>query len=252
MNCLLAPIVSNDELMPGVFLLWVQAPELARAQPGQFAMLRVADGLDPLLRRPLSLHRCTKDGQAAFLYQVRGRGTAILSQRRPGVVIDILGPLGRGFAVRRAARNLLLVAGGIGIAPLVYLAEEAVAQGRAVALLLGAATAVDLYPATLLSPEVELAVVTEDGSAGHQGLITELVPDYGDWADQVFACGPEAMYHALARAAPDMVRRKSVQVLLEARMGCGMGTCLGCVVETRRGYRLCCKDGPRFELRELM
>lgn len=249
--------------MPGVFRLWLAAPTLAAAaRPGQFAMLRVADGLDPLLRRPLSVHRVggrrldsASDGrpsEVAFLYEVRGRGTALLSQRQPGETVDVIGPLGRGFAVQRGAQNLLLVGGGIGVAPLVMLAEAALRRGRSVTLLLGAATAARLYPEALLPPEVELAIATEDGSAGRQGLVTDLLPDYADWADQVFACGPEGMYFGMARRVPDLARRKSVQVLLEARMGCGMGVCLGCAVETRRGYRLCCRDGPRFELRDLV
>lgn len=253
MKQLLAPILSNQEVMPGVRLLWVEALEIAAAaKPGQFAMARIGDSYDPLLRRPFSVHRVSKGGQVAFLYATWGRGSAMLARKGPGEAVDILGPLGRGFAIQREARHLLLVGGGMGIAPLVFLAEMAIAQGRSVTLILGAATAAQVYPSHLLSPEVELVVTTDDGSAGRAGLVTDVLPQYADWADQVFACGPLPMYRAMAAVLGDQVRRKSVQVLLEMPMACGLGACYGCAVDTRRGYRLCCKDGPRFELKDVV
>jgi len=193
----------------------------------------------------------------AILYEILGLGTQWLSQRRPGDSIFVYGPLGRGYAVRRSAGNLLLVAGGIGVAPLVWLAEEQVAIGRKVTLIQGARSASSLFPAHLLPPEVEVVVATDDGSAGHRGLVTDLVSEYLSWADQVFACGPKAMSRALAdlmrrfEGEGARRRRKPVQVLLEEVMPCGTGICYGCAVMTQRGVRLVCKDGPRFELRDV-
>jgi dihydroorotate dehydrogenase electron transfer subunit len=215
----------------------------------------------PMLPRPMSYHRL-RPAQGgghdfAILLEVIGPGTQWLSRRQPGDRILAYGPLGRGYAIRRGAGNLLLVAGGIGVAPLVWLADEQVARGRHVTLIQGARSADGLFPARLLPPEVEVVAVTEDGSMGQRGLVTDLVPDYLSWADQVFACGPNAMFRALA----DVVRRcegegarrrrKPVQVLLEEVMPCGTGICYGCAVMTRRGVRLICKDGPRFELRDV-
>lgn len=251
-----ARIISNQQLVPGVNLIWAEAPEIARAtKPGQFAMLRAGEGYDPLLRRPLNIHRLAPQNgaptQIALLFNVLGRGTAFLANRKEGDALDILGPLGKGFSVQRTAKNLLLVGGGMGVAPLVGLAEAAVKQGRSVTLLLGAQTAALVYPSHLLPAEVELHVATDDGSTGKHGLVTSLVPEFADWADQVFACGPVPMFRSLAQTCRDLMRHKSVQVLMEANMACGFGACLGCSIETRRGRKLVCKDGPRFELRDL-
>ena len=244
--------------MPDVYLLWAEAPTIAvGAKPGQFVMVRCSEGYDPLLRRPLSIHRVAsgEKGQLsriALLYAVRGRGTRWLASRQEGELIDLLGPLGKGFQVQRNSRNLLLVAGGMGVAPLAFLADEAVAAGRSVTMLLGGGTLSEIYPSHLLVPEVELAIATEDGSMGRKGLVTDLSPDFLAWADQVFACGPMAMYRAMAAAASGFLPGKSIQVLLEVPMACGLGVCYGCTVETKRGPRLVCKDGPRFELSEVI
>jgi len=258
-----AVVLSCEELYENTCLLWLSAPGVGRtAQPGQFLMIRCGQGWDPLLPRPMSFHRFRQpafggSGQAegerqfAVLFDVRGRVTDWLSRRQPGDGIDLFGPLGRGYAVGRGSQNLLLVAGGIGVAALVALADQAIAQGRAVTLLQGARTAAGLFPSRLLPPEVEVISATDDGSAGHHGLVTDLLPEYLPWADQVFACGPTAMFEAMAAVVRQQASRKPVQVLLEQRMACGTGVCYGCAVFTRRGVRLVCKDGPRFELREI-
>jgi len=250
-----ALVLSCEEAYSGTRLIWFSAPAVGRlAQPGQFLMIRCGEGWDPLLPRPMSFHRFRQAGderQFAILFDLRGRGTDWLWRRQPGDVVSLFGPLGRGYAVKRQSQNLLLVAGGIGVAALVALADEAIAGGRAVTLLQGAKTAGKLFPSASLSTEVEVVSATEDGSAGHRGLVTELLPQYLPWADQVFACGPNAMYETMAAIMREQGSRKSVQVLLEEHMACGMGVCYCCGVFTRRGVKLVCKDGPRFELREV-
>jgi dihydroorotate dehydrogenase electron transfer subunit len=261
-----ARVVSSERLYGDTYALWLAAPEVARgAAPGQFLMLRCCDlppaqATTPFHPRPMSYHRLRQgeDGpEFAILYEAVGRGTEWLAGRRPGDRLFVYGPLGRGYSVRRAAQNLLLVAGGIGVAPLVWLADQAVAGGKNVTLLIGARTADAVFPNHLLPPEVEVVVTTEDGSLGRRGLVTEPFAEHLSWADQAFACGPNAMFQALA----DVVRRgesagvrrgrKPVQVLLEEVMPCGTGICYGCAVMTRKGVRLICKDGPRFELRDV-
>lgn len=238
--------------MPGIHLLWAEAPQIAsEAEPGQFVMVRCSEGYDPLLRRPMSIHRVGKNGALALLFEVVGRGTNWLAQRKNGDVIDLLGPLGHGFALSAESHDLLLVAGGIGIAPLVVLAERGIAQGAQVTLLLGATTQVQLYPSHLLPPGIKIVVATEDGSVGKRGMVTELLAGLADGAEQIFACGPISMYKAMAAIVNGM-GEKSVQVSMEARMGCGFGGCYGCAVETKSGLRLVCKDGPVFELSELL
>ena len=236
--------------MPNTYLVWLRSPRIPRAaQPGQFVMVQCGGEYDPLLRRPLSIHRVDKR-RIALLYDVVGRGTRWLSQRRRGDSLDLLGPLGNGFAVYPDSRSLLLVAGGMGIVPLVSLAEKALSRGQEVRLLLGARTAGQLYPVSMLPPQVDSIVVTEDGSAGEKGVVTEFVPDLIARADQVFACGPLSMYRVMA--SQGQTGDKSVQVSLETGMGCGLGVCYGCTVKTRDGLKQVCKDGPVFELQDIL
>ena len=137
------------------------------------------------------------------------------------------------------------------MAALIVLADEAITRGKAVTLLQGARTVSKLYPTKLLPKEVELLSATDDGSAGHHGLVTDLLADHLPWADQVFACGPNAMFRSMSGVLREARTRKPVQALLEERMGCGTGVCYGCAVFARRGVKLVCKDGPRFELRDV-
>jgi dihydroorotate dehydrogenase electron transfer subunit len=270
MHTSFARVVSHERLYGKTFLTWFAAPEIARdATPGQFVMLRCVDagtgseallpasGLpsDPLLPRAMSIHRVRRAGsdlEWSVLYDVVGRGTAWLSERRAGDSVFCWGPLGRGFEVESNTRHVLLVAGGIGVAPLVWLADVAVQQERSVALVLGGRSEAQIFPTSHLPPEVEVTVMTEDGSVARRGLATEAFGDQLEWCDQAFVCGPNPMFAAMAEIVRSRRLRRPVQVLLEERMGCGTGICYGCAVETRRhGMRLVCKDGPMFELREI-
>lgn len=260
----LADVAETKHVYGNTFLTWFRSPEIvAGALPGQFVMLRTTDasddgvsGLpdDPLLPRPMSYHRLRegKDGiEWSILYDVVGRGTAWLATRKRGDRVMCWGPLGKGYSVRSTSQNLLMVAGGIGVAPLVWLAEEAIAARKSVVLVVGGRTKDQIFPAKHLPPEVEVIVTTEDGALGRRGLATEAFVEYLEWCDQAFACGPNAMFQAMAEAARKSKVNRAVQVLLEERMGCGTAICYGCAVETRKGMRLVCKDGPKFELREV-
>jgi dihydroorotate dehydrogenase electron transfer subunit len=242
----LAPVISTGQICEGVFLLWLEAPGVAQeASPGQFVMVRCGKTDNPLLRRPFSLHRVQGD-RIALLLQVVGQGTEALSHRREGETVDLLGPLGNSFTVAPDSRHVLLIAGGIGIAPLVFLADTALGQGRQVTMLVGARTAAQLYPSELMPPTEDIVVACEDGSQGRRCMVTDLIPDYGHDADQVFACGPLAMYRELM-AHPEL-RGKPVQVSLEVVMACGVGACYGCTIGTTSGPRRVCRDGPIFDL----
>ena len=246
----LAQVKSNSEVMPGVYLMWLESPEIAStAMPGQFVMVQCGD--ETLLRRPLSIHKVDdKKTGLALLFTVAGKGTHWLSQRKAGDIVDIFGPLGNGFYVNSNSKNLLLVAGGIGTAPLGFMAQKAAGKGYPVRFLYGAATASQLYPMQSLPPEIEIITATEDGTAGRKGMITDLLPDYLDREDQVFACGPLPMYQTMAQM-PEL-RNKLVQVSLEMRMGCGLGFCYGCTVKTKSGLKQVCKDGPVFDLEDIL
>ena len=254
----LAEIESNQPIMEGMNLMWLRTPDVARAAaPGQFLMARCSDGFEPLLRRPLSVHRIRLGHRGtpagiAILYSIHGPGTAYLQTRVPGDALDLIGPLGRGYSVHRASRNLLLIGSGWGVSPLVGLAELQTAYGASVTLLAGAPRAALLFPPALLPPEVELVTATDDGSAGHQGPITDRAPEYWAWADEIYACGGSALYSALAGHAAAQWPKKRVQVLAEMPMACGLGACYSCTIDTRRGPKLSCKDGPRIYLDELL
>jgi dihydroorotate dehydrogenase electron transfer subunit len=247
----LASIISNSEVMPRVHLIWLESPQIAsEAKPGQFVMVHC--GEETMLRRPLSIHQVADATQIAFLFTVVGIGTYWLSQRQAGDNIDLLGPLGNGFTILSTSNNLLLVAGGIGIAPLRFLADEALHRGCSVTLLLGASTANQLYSSHFLPPEAELIATTEDGSDGFKGLATDLIVDHVDHADQIFACGPVGMYRAIANYSKQFKKLHSTQISLEVRMGCGRGVCYGCTVKTKNGLKQVCQDGPVFDLDNIL
>jgi dihydroorotate dehydrogenase electron transfer subunit len=266
----LCSISSNAEVMPGVHLMWIEAPDIAgAAQPGQFITVRCGD---LTLRRPFSVHQSsplTREGpgqsEISILFKVTGKGTIWLSQRKEGEKIDILGPLGKGFTVAPKSKNLLLVAGGIGIAPLAFLMRHATSQ-RQITLIHGTTTAAHLYPFSSagkrqnklmpLSHGVQFIPVTEDGGMGRKGMATDLLPGLLDWADQVYACGPVGMYKAMTQMSLGAKRSKlkleKCQVSLEVRMGCGFGACYGCTVNTNKGLKRICRDGPVFELDDII
>lgn len=256
MNVSAARVIERREIAGGTFVLWLSAPAVSRgARPGQFVMVRPGEGFDPFLGRPLWIHRL-RDGEHgeefALLVEVVGRTTSLLSRATPGGTVSVLGPLGRPAALSPGVRNLLLIGEEVGVAPLVWLADEEIARGRSVTLLLGARDAGRLYPLDLLAPEVELAVATEDGTHGRQGTVSALVAEYAGWADQIIACGQDSLYRRLAAELRGLLWRRPCLALLQTPMPCGTGLCGDCVVATRRqGVKLVCRDGPAFDLRAI-
>lgn len=244
-----ATVLATEQVYEGGHVIWLQAPGMTRgAKPGQFVMVHCApEGGEPMFARAFSFHRVDGD-RFALLYTVVGRGTRWLAERRPGDLVRVYGPLGKGFRLPERPGNLLLVGGGVGVAPLVDLAERAVARGHQVAAMMGARTASQLLPAAAWPEEVEYAVVTEDGSAGARGFVTAHLGQYQEWASKIYACGPNAMFQSLADVLRGNARRQRPEILMEENMPCGWGMCYGCGVFTRHGVKLCCKDGPRFNL----
>jgi dihydroorotate dehydrogenase electron transfer subunit len=252
-------VLSVEPIMGDAVLLTVSVPSavLTHLKPGQFfnIVTRFSGSFDPLLRRPYSVYRAHREPPAlTFLVRPFGRGSAWLAERLPGERLGMLGPLGNSFTVPSRAQRLLMLGGGGGVAPLVMLSDEAVSKNLDVVFAMGAANEAELLAASELSDRVEYLVATDDGSRGHRGLATEVVRDFVPWADQIFACGPEPMYRTLrAVVEPLRINRKpSVQVSLERGMACGLGACLGCVVETTHGMIASCVKGPVFELDEII
>jgi dihydroorotate dehydrogenase electron transfer subunit len=253
-------VTGNDEIMPNTHVIDLESQALGQSsRPGQFVHIRCGPTWDPLLRRPMSIFRI-QPGGVSLMVRAVGEGSEIIAASPVGTVLDVLGPLGRPFTLDRTARRLAMVGGGYGVAPLVALATEALARECEVVLMVGAATADYVFPADELPTDVEYSVATVDGTLGHHGLVTELLPKYLDWSDAVYACGPTPMLEAVARltrparygVAGAMRSNKPVQLAMEQHMGCAMGVCLGCVVMTRKGYQRVCRDGPVFSADELV
>jgi dihydroorotate dehydrogenase electron transfer subunit len=280
MRLVAAELVDSREILPGQWLQAFHAPQLATgSRAGQFVHVRTSDWSGLVLRRPFSFNTIdAATGVITIHYRTVGRGTEWFTRLRPGDRLDMLGPLGRPFEVDPRSRHLLLIAGGLGIAGVRMLADEAIRDGRQVVLLFGAASAREVYPSSLLPDEVEYVVATDDGSMGHHGFVTQLVPQYEAWADQAFACGPAPMLRALAglaagrrerlgvaklgrkrgagRAVPPgstQARRKAfLQVSMEQNMGCAVGACLGCVIMGVSGTpQRVCREGPVFAAEEI-
>ena len=252
-------VLAVEPIMGDAVLLRLSAPSrvVANLRAGQFfnIVARFPTSYDPLLRRPYSVYRAhAAESILSFLVRPFGRGSAWLAERKIGERLGMLGSLGNSFALDPRAQRLVMLAGGVGVAPLVMLSDEAAAKGLDVVFLMGAADAAGLLPASELSDNVEYVVATDNGSRGHHGLATDLVAEYVGWADQIFACGPEPMYATL-RAVTDPLRfnrKPPIQISVERGMACGLGACLGCVVETRRGMIASCVQGPVFDLDELV
>ena len=255
----LATVMLNEMIAPayGRVRLCCDAG-VATARPGQFVMIGFPDAIDPLLRRPFSIHRLVSDAEGApgieVLYKVVGKATRRLSQVARGGVLSLLGPLGRGFQVPPGIGRLYCVAGGFGVAPFVFLAEWLQRQSSPPAelrLFLGGRGKADLLCISDFERlGIPVRLTTEDGSCGDRCRVTDPFAEAVAQRppDLVLACGPKAMLACVLGVV--RAHRVPCQVSIEAMMACGMGACLGCAVEGRRDparYLHACVDGPVFD-----
>lgn len=250
-----AKIIKNDEIAPGFYRMRIESLYLAKnSKPGQFIEVRCSDDIEPFLRRPLGVHRISKSG-IDLLYEVVGKGTSLLSEKKAGEEIDLIGPLGNGFDIAVSTRAAILVAGGVGIASLVALAEKLSRTGRKVSVVIGAKKKSHiLCEGELKVLGCTVKVATEDGSKGYKGLVTDMLRDMlaASYALRVtiYTCGPAGMLKAVSKIARE--KRIPCQVSLEEHMACGVGVCLGCPVQVKGGeYKMVCKDGPVFNAEEI-
>jgi dihydroorotate dehydrogenase electron transfer subunit len=251
-----AEIVFNKKLTLDTFLMGLRAPEVvAEARPGQFVMIKVRPGADPLLRRPFSICATIGDDLFLILYQVVGQGTRIISTTGEGQYLPVLGPLGKGFDLPEPGQEPVLVAGGIGIAPLIFLAQTI--KPGSVVFMAGYRSADQMVDTEQVGLSgISLSIATDDGTAGHRGPVTDFLETHLDNATHdllVYACGPFPMLKRVAELTLD--RGISCQVSLEAQMACGLGACQGCAVkvssEKNRVYHQVCQDGPVFPVHSL-
>ena len=269
-------IISNIKIAKGYYLLKLEVPHMFKdAQSGQFIHIRINDCNEPLLRRPFSIHKLTlirpKPGSKKFsldiLYEVKGRGTRLLSEKKAGRYLDVLGPLGKGFNYQLQntdSKAHIIIAGGMGVAPLVLLAERLANSNSRIIVLIGAAAKSKIIcEKDFKDLGCEVKIATEDGSQGFKGKVTALfekkilprVDSSGRKKSisrpiSAYACGPKLMLTALSKIC--MINKVPLQVSLEEFMGCGIGACLGCAVETKDGMKRVCHDGPVFNAENII
>lgn len=248
-------LTAVEPLAPSLYRLTLDAPRIAgAAHPGQFVMVRVGDRLDPLLRRPFSLHQVTATGKVQFLIKVVGPGTAYLANLQVGSILDLVGPLGRGFQLPQK-ESVCLIGGGVGSAPLFFLGKRLLLQDRQAEndwVLLGAQNHEELIPIadSFIDLGYPIKTATDDGSLGHEGFVTDLLDEVLGHVEKVYVCGPFPMMRIVAEKC--MAAGVFCQVSLETHMACGLGACLGCTVNGPEGkYIHVCKQGPVFSAGEV-
>jgi len=254
-----ALVIRHREIVPHYYELEFIAPSIAsEVLPGQFVNVRVSDSLDPLLRRPFSIYDVDKKlGSITVFYKVVGRGTELLSQMPIQKRLDVMGPLGRPFSIPRHVNKAYLIGGGVGIAPLVYLARVLTANKIKVRVLMGASTAGFLCGKDMLDRlGVDYLVSTDDGSEGLRGRVTDLFEQQLSFkdCDYIYACGPEPMLSRITHLT--LINGLEGEVSLEGHMACGVGACLGCAHQVKVGethrYAKICSEGPVFKIGEVL
>ncbi len=263
-------ILSNLQTAPGHFELKIAAPWLAKeSRAGQFVMVKPRnETTDPLLRIPLAIHSRNEKG-ISLMYKVVGAGTEILSYRKKGDIIDLIGPLGNGFNCERALKTkgmkVLIAAGGHGIVPLYMLVKVLREHKVEVEVFIGARTKKQiLCEEKLKKTGAKIHIATDDGTKGAKASILAPLTAYlkkeniKKFASSegravshlVYACGPKVMLAALSQELKKY--NVDAEFSLEAYMACGIGACLGCAVMTVSGYKMVCKDGPVFDMRSIV
>lgn len=255
-------LLSREELLSDVFKLTLSSPHICKkAEPGNFVHVKVNSDVSPLLRRPFSIHHADRrTHRFEILLKVVGEGTAILAQKSPGDTLDLLGPIGNSFSLPPKGREAILVAGGMGIAPLWFLFTRLTGRlsPENLTVLLGAKSKEELlYADRLKDTQAKLIIATDDGSSGRKGLITEvfLREIKRRRRDRkrltVYSCGPHKMLKRMSQIAKGL--DFSCQISLETHMACGVGVCWGCVVKkSDETYKRVCVEGPVFDAREVV
>ncbi len=265
MDQITARIITNEKLTEEIYQLVFYSPELIEQKPvpGQFLHVRVSEHLEPLLRRPISIHDIDHHlMQCTLIYRVGGKGTQFLREKREGDSLDILGPLGNGFPMEEIneGEQVVLLGGGVGIPPLYYLAKELVKKEIPLTILLGYNSKEHSFLIKKFSQVGEVNIATMDGTEGIKGTVVDLITDYLNekllqTGSTFYACGPTPMLKAIQNEWLDTPINGYLS--LEERMGCGIGACYGCVIKVDtmidpKGYKKICQEGPVFSFREVL
>ncbi|MFY4773806.1 dihydroorotate dehydrogenase electron transfer subunit [Metabacillus sp. RGM 3146] len=248
-------VVSHSEIALNIYELRLRGELVSNiTNPGQFVHVKVSDGYAPLLRRPISIAKADKlENEMVLIYRKEGEGTALLSQKTKGQLIDVLGPLGNGFKVGSEynGKQVLLTGGGIGVPPLYELSLQLKKYGANPIHVLGFQTESASFYEENFKAAGETYLATADGSTGIKGFVTDVIEARQLEFDVLFACGPSSMLRALK----EKFNHKEVYLSLEERMGCGIGACFACVChipDSPEGYVKVCSDGPVFHAKEVV
>jgi len=256
MDLVKAPVLKQTKVAEDQFVLRLSCPTIAqKAEPGQFVTLKLNTSFDPLLRRPFSIHSVDREaGELLIYYQVVGKTTELMSELKEDDEVSLLGPLGKGFNVELENSRVLLIGGGLGQAPLRFLAEELKKKNNQITIVLGARDTQGLKNIVCFNEYCqEIKLTTEDGSIGTMGYVTEHIPDLIKVfkPQRLYACGPLPML----RVVKVLAQQAGIpcQVSLESKMACGIGVCLGCTCESSDGssYPKVCTHGPVFWAEEV-
>lgn len=271
-----AKIIANRKITSQYYNLVVDAPQIAKfAKPGQFINVQISEGYEPFLRKPFSIYRIgppkvKQKSKIELLYKIVGKGTNILSQKKSGECIDIIGPLGNGFILpperkknQKQKSGIILIGGGIGVVPLLFLAECLMNfRSFVVSVLIGIKNKKEsLLTCNFDKLNCQVKIATEDGSIGSKGLVTDLLKEElkvgrSSSLFMTYSCGPSLMLKEIAKITEK--DKIPAQVCLEEYMACGIGSCLGCAVKIKSEdfpgfkYVRVCKDGPIFDAKQVI
>jgi dihydroorotate dehydrogenase electron transfer subunit len=247
-----SPVVETKQVQENIFIQKVRSPEIAQLiKPGQFLNIRVSENSFPLLRRPFSICDVVDD-QILLMFNILGEGTRILSHKHPGDLVDILGPLGNGFNLNGEYKTAIIVAGGLGAAPFPFLTRKIKSKKNIISFV-GGRTKQDVITYGLEN----LILSSDDGSIGFNGNVVQSLESNLNKIDistsKVFACGPNAMLRVLKDFC--IKHNLDCEVSTECAMACGFGICQGCPIESTSNsdkYLLVCKDGPVFNVKDVV
>ena len=237
-------VTKNEALTPLIYEMHLAGDVSGVTRAGQFVEIAL-DGL--YLRRPISV--CNyEEGELTLIYKVVGKGTDLMSQMAEGTQLDVLTGLGNGFNIDHECEKPLLVGGGVGVPPLYRLTRDLIARGKEVTVVLGFNTESEIFYAEKFEEAgAKVIIATADGSVGIKGFVTNAIAESGVEADYFYSCGPLPMLKALCQSL-----EIDGEVSLEERMGCGFGICMGCSIQTTKGARRVCKEGPVFKKEEVI
>ncbi len=252
-----ATVTRVEQFSEKNYRLTLDCPQIAKsAKPGQFVMIRTGMGNDPLLRRPFSIHQTTAEGKIQIYFKVVGRGTDILAHVKKGETLSVFGPLGKGYRISASA-PAVIIGGGLGIAPLLFLVKENCRLKQDCSndlIILGAREKNEVEPLLADFKQFSLSILTatDDGSLGHHGLVTEIIESIQLPAGCiVYCCGPEPMMAGVSELCKAL--DVPCQVSVESVMACGMGACLGCSRPAKNGtYTHVCLNGPVYDAEDLV